>query len=162
MGWRMTITLHTYLLLSCSSLFAQQVSYCEPYSDRFTIRQEMLGKVGDYYWVSAMTRKRAVRHGNEFSGTEDRSFVIYDGRMGVKGMIDDPPYTNNSVREYLVMSDEHFDRVNLLTVDGKETEVRLQRYEQDGEALEPDHTIGRFPFNEPGTSFMMVRSLDRT
>ncbi|GGB17330.1 hypothetical protein [Puia dinghuensis] len=162
MGWRTTITLHTYLLLSCSSLFAQQVSYCEPYSDRFTLRQEMMGKVGDFYWVSATTRKKAVRHGNEISGTEERNFVVYDGRMGVKGMIDDPPYTNKSIREYLVMTDEHFDRVNLLTADGKETEVRLQRYEPDGEALEPDHTIGVFPFNEPGTSFMLVRSLDRT
>jgi len=161
MGWRMTITLHTYLLLSCSSLFAQQVSYCEPYSDRFTLRQEMLGKVGDYYWVAAMNRKRAIRHGNDFTSMEERSFVIYDGRMGVKGMIDDPPYAVNSVREYLVTTDDHFDRVNLLASGGKETEVRLQRYEPGGEALEPDHTIGVFPFSEPGTSFMLVRSQDR-
>ncbi|HLZ88046.1 MAG TPA: hypothetical protein VKQ52_12415, partial [Puia sp.] len=156
----MTITLHTYLLLSCSSLFSQQVSYVEPYSDRFTLRQEMLGKVGDYYWVSAITRKRAVRR-SEFASTEERNFMIYDGRMSLKSLLDDPPYTVNSVREYLVAADDHFDRVNLLNAGSRETEVRLQRYEPGGEALEPDHTIGDFPFAEPGTSFMLVRSQDR-
>jgi hypothetical protein len=120
----------------------------------------MLGKVGDYFWVSAINRKRMIRHGNEFSTTEERDFVVYDGRMGVKGMIEDPLYTMNSIREYLVVADEHFDRINLLR-SGRETEVRLQRYEAGGEALEPDHTIGIFPFTEPGTSFMLVRSLDR-
>lgn len=159
MGWRMTITLHTFVLLSCSSLFAQRVSYCEPYSDRFTLRQEMLGKVGDYYWVSAINRKKVIRR-SIFSATEDREFVIYDGRMGVKSMVEEPAYTVNSVREYMVIADDHFDRINLLR-NGKETDVRLQRYEAGGEALEPDHNIGVFPFTEPGTSFMLVRSLDR-
>ncbi|HXB09335.1 MAG TPA: hypothetical protein VNW04_19555 [Puia sp.] len=156
----MTITLHTYFLLSCSPLFAQQVSYCEPYSDRFTLRQEMLGKVGEYYWVSAVNRKKAVHRANEFTSTEERDFVIYDNKGGVKNMIDEPLYTLSSVREYLVAADEHFDRIDLLR-SGRETEVRLQRYESGGEALEPDHTIGIFPFTESGTSFMMVRSLDR-
>src|SRR5580658_7955376 len=62
MGWRLTITLHAFIFLHCSLLSAQEVSYCEPYSDRFTLRQEMLGKVGDFYWVSAITRKRALHH----------------------------------------------------------------------------------------------------
>jgi len=160
MGWRMMITLHAYLLLGCSSLFAQTVSYCEPYRDRFTLRQEMLGKVGDYYWVSAINRKKAVRAGNAFTNTEERDFVVYDSRMGMRSLIEDPVYAMNSIREYLVVTDEHFDRLNLLR-SGKETEVRLQRYEPTGEAMEPDHTIGVFPFIEPGTSFMLVRSLDR-
>src|SRR5712664_83529 len=127
MGCRMTITLHALLLLSCSSLFAQQVSYCEPYSDRFTLRQEMLGRVGEYYWVAAINRKKAVRHGNEFSSTEERDFIVYDAKKGMSSMIEDPLYTMNSVREYLITSDEHFDRINLLR-GGRETEVRLQRY----------------------------------
>jgi hypothetical protein len=159
MGWRMTITLHTCLLLSCSSVLSQQVSYCEPYTDRFTLRQEMLGKVGDYFWVSSSNRKRIPR-GSAFANNEERDFVIYDGKSGVKGILEEPLYTVNSVREYLVTSDEHFDRINLLQ-NGRETEVRLQRYEAGGEALEPDHNIGIFPFLEPGTSFMLVRSLDR-
>lgn len=158
---RMMITLYTsLLLLSCCSLFAQQVSYCEPYSDRFTLRHEMLGKVGDYYWLSVVNRKKAVRRGNEFSSTEDREFVVYDSKNAVRSMIGDPPYTVSSVREYLIAADDHFDRIDLLR-NGKETEVRLQRYEPTGEALEPDHNIGIFPFTESGMSFMLVRSLDR-
>lgn len=162
MGRRMTTALLAYLMLSSSSLFAQQVSYCEPYSDRFTMRQEMLGKVGDFYWVSAISRKRVARHSTEISGMEERNFIVYNSRMNLMGLIDDPPYSGNSIREYLVTTDEHFDRVNLLNTDGKEVEVRLQRYEPGGEAIEPDHTIGVFPFSEPGTSFVLVRSLDRT
>jgi hypothetical protein len=120
----------------------------------------MLGKVGDYYWVSAVNRKKVVRRPNAFTSLEERDFVVYDSKNGMRSLIEDPLYTVNSVREYLVAADEHFDRINLLR-SGKETEVRLQRYEPSGEALEPDHTIGVFPFLEPGTSFMLVRSLDR-
>src|SRR5258708_10184536 len=101
MGWRMTITLHTLFLLGFSSLSAQQVSYCEPYSDRFTLRQEMLGKAGDFYWVSTINRKKAIRRATVFMNTEERDFVIYDGMMAVKNMIEYPPYTMNSFREYL-------------------------------------------------------------
>src|ERR1700742_674626 len=74
MGRRITITLHTLLFLHCSFLSsAQQVSYCEPYSDRFTLRQEMLGKIGDYFWVSSITRRRVPRHGGD-GNTEERHF----------------------------------------------------------------------------------------
>src|ERR1700734_1512261 len=70
MGWRLTITLHVFILLHCSLLSAQEVSYCEPYSDRFTLRQEMLGKIGDYYWVSAISKKRVT---HREANTEERN-----------------------------------------------------------------------------------------
>ncbi len=161
MGWRITITLHTLFFLHCSLLSAQQVSYCEPYSDRFTLRQEMLGKVGDFYWVSAISRKRVVKHNGENSATEERNFVVYDPRMNVSNLVSDPPYVISSIKEYLVATDDHFDRVHLLNADNKETEVRLQRYEANGELAGPDHNVAIFPFSENGNSFMLVRSQDR-
>ena len=161
MGWRITITLHTLFCLHCSLLSAQQVSYCEPYSDRFTLRQEMLGKVGDYYWVSAISRKRVVKHNGENSATEERNFVVYDPRMNVSNLLTDPPYVISSIKEYLVLADDHLDRLHLLSADNKETEVRLQRYEANGELSGPDHNVAVFPFSDNGNSFMLVRSQDR-
>jgi hypothetical protein len=161
MGWRITITLHTLFFLHCSLLSAQQVSYCEPYSDRFTLRQEMLGKVGDYYWVSAISRKRVVKHNGENSATEERNFVVYDPRMNVSNLLTDPPYVISSIKEYLVLADDHLDRLHLLSADNKETEVRLQRYEANGELSGPDHNVAVFPFSDNGNSFMLVRSQDR-
>src|ERR1700761_4956871 len=158
MGWRLIITLHVFLFLHCYSLSAQQVSYCEPYSDRFMLRQEMLGKVGDYYWLSAITRRKPTRND---ASTEERNFIVYDTRMNVSTLIPDPPYVNSSIKEYLVLADDHMDRLHLLN-DGKQVQVRLQRYEPGGEASVPDHNVAVFPFSENGNSFMLVRSQDRT
>lgn len=158
MGWRLVITLHFLFLLHCSLLSAQEVSYCEPYADRFTLRQEMLGKIGDFYWVSAITRRRPT---HQEPNTEERNFVVYDSRMNVISLILDPPYSISSIKEYLVAADDHFDRVQLLNADNKETEVRLQRYLPDGQLAGPDHNIAVLPFTESGNSFMMVRSQDR-
>src|SRR5579872_6332546 len=159
MGWRLIITLHTLIYLPFSFLSAQQVSYCEPYSDRFTLRQEMLGKVGDYYWVSAINRRKPTHRD---PSTEERNFVVYDPRMNVTNVINDPPYAISSIKEYMVIADDHFDRLHLLNADNKEVEVRLQRYSSDGELEGPDHNVAVFPFSESGNSFMLVRSQDRT
>jgi hypothetical protein len=161
MGWRLTITLHTLLFLRCTLLSAQQVSYCEPYKDRFTLRQEMLGKVGDFYWVSAVTRKRVLHH-DPNENTEERNFVIYDERMNVMNLIPDPPYVISAIKEYLITTDDHFDRLHLLSPDNKTVQVRLQRYAPDGQFDGPDHDVAEFPFSEGGNSFMLVRSQDRT
>lgn len=160
MGWKPFIPLLFLSFCHCSSLDAQQVSYCEPYSDRFTIHQDMLGKLGDYYWVSSISRRKVNHRSNE--PTEERNFVIYDTRMNISNVIPDPPYATSSVKEYLVISDDHFDRLQLLNSDNKEVEVRLQRYDPDGSDSGPDHDIAVFPFNEPGNSFILVRSQDRT
>ncbi len=141
-------------------LSAQQVSYCEPYSDRSTLRQEMLGKVGDYFWVSAISRKRVIRHSGD-GISEERNLVVYDPRMNVINLINDPSYVVSSIKEYLVVTDDHFDRLHLLNTDNKEVEVRLQRYAPDGALSGPDHNVARFPFSESGNSFMLVRSQDR-
>ena len=122
----------------------------------------MLGKIGDYFWVSAITRRKVMRHSGENASTEERSFVVYDSRMNVVNLIGDPPYVISSIKEYLIATDDHFDRVHLLNSDNKETEVRIQRYTEDGELAGPDHNIAVFPFSESGNSFMMVRSQDRS
>jgi hypothetical protein len=119
----------------------------------------MLGRIGDYYWVSAITRRRVT---SRESSTEERNFVVYNQRMNVTNLIPDPPYAISSIKEYLVATDEYFDRVQLLNADNKEIEVRLQRYAPDGQFFGPDHNVAVLPFSEPGNSFMLVRSQDRS
>jgi hypothetical protein len=93
---------------------------------------------------------------------EERNFVVYDQRMNVVNLIGDPPYVASSVKEYLVTTNTHFDRLHLLSSGRKEMEVRLQRYEPDGAVTEPDRNIAVFPFSEPGNSFLLIRSQDQT
>ena len=137
MGWG-TIAVCFVVILHCSLLSAQQVSYCEPYSDRFTLRQEMVGKVGDYYWVSAIS-KRKVTHRTAI--TEERDFVVYDQRMNLSTLIQDPPYEASSIKEYLVTTDDYFDRVQLLNADNKEIEVRLSTSNEPVDALSETYDV---------------------
>jgi hypothetical protein len=156
---RFTITLHALFLFSSSCVYSQEVTYCEPYNDRFTVQQELLGRVGDYYWLAATSRVKAPRR--MMGVVEERNFVIYDQRMNVANLISDPPYVASSVKEYLVTTNMHFDRLHLLSSGRKEMELRLQRYEPDGSITEPDRNIAVFPFTEPGNSFLLVRSEDQ-
>jgi hypothetical protein len=148
------------IFLFCGGVYAQQVMYCEPYNDRFTVEQDLAGRVGDYYWLAATSRIRTPRRTQGI--IEERNFVVYDQRMSVANLIEDPSYAMSAVKEYLITSNGHFDRLHLLNSGRKEMEVRLQRYEPDGSIKEPDRNIAVFPFSEPGGSFLLVRSEDQT
>jgi hypothetical protein len=159
-----TICLFACLVLSCSVLAAQQVTYCEPYSDRFTLREEMLGKVGDYYWVSMITRKKVMRHaaGPLADNNDERSFVVYDNRMSPVNLIGNFSCPGDLLKEYMIAGQDHFDQLFLSGNGRKEVRVLLQRYDPDGRPAGPGRAVGRFPFNEPGGSFLLVRSEDRS
>ena len=65
-----------FFILSAYRLAAQEVTFCEPYSDRFTIKEDLMGKVGEYYWVSMTSRKRTSKRSAAWE--EERSSIIYD------------------------------------------------------------------------------------
>ena len=145
MGWRLTIQL-SLCLLYCSSISAQRVYYCEPYSDRFTLREELLGKVGEYYWVATTTRKRVPRRSAEYAA-EERNFTIYNTRMNLINQIGEASYTGDPIKEYIITTYDHFDQVHLLKTDKKQVEVWLHRYEPDGLAPMSGRVFGTFPFD---------------
>src|SRR5580700_3299136 len=111
MGPRMLACLGILLLLSGHRLNAQEVTFCEPYSDRFTIREEMLGKVGDYYWVSMTSRKRPAKRSPAWE--EERSFIVYDIRMTAVNEISHFSCPGEELKEYLINSPDHFDQLYL-------------------------------------------------
>ena len=161
MGWRFTILISLFVL-SCSSLSAQRVFYCEPYSDRFTLREELLGKVGNYYWVSSTTRKRVSRRTVDAAAAEERNLAVYNTRMNLVNLIGEAIYKGDPIKEYIVTTADHFDQVHLVNNGKKQIEVWLQRFEPNGQITVPALSIGAFPFEEPGNSFMLVRSEDRS
>jgi hypothetical protein len=160
MGWKLTIYVGVCLLFNIPYLSAQRVLYCEPYSDRFTLREDFAAKVGDYYWVETTSRKRTSRHNAAANEGEERTFDIYDARMSLVNMIGSSSYPGNPIKEYLVSDEDHFDNVHLLAAD-KKVIVWLQRYDPVGQPIGEGQAVGDFPFFEPGTSFLLIRSEDR-
>lgn len=159
MRWSLMIIVGLCLDMS-GSLKAQQVTFCEPYSDRFTVKEEMLGRVGDYYWVSMTTRKK-VRHAADPQAEDDRSFIIYDIRMAPINEISHFYCPGEVLKEYLINGREHFDQLYLSAAGHRKVGVWVQRYAPDGQPEGEGQVIGSFPFYEPGNSFLLVRSQDR-
>jgi hypothetical protein len=118
--------------------------------------------VGNYYWVATTTRKRVPKHTTDASAAEERNFTVYNTRMNLINIIGEASYAGDPIKEYIVTTYDHFDQVHLLKTDKKQVAVWLQRYEADGKATEPGRSIGSFAFDEPGNSFMLVRSEDRS
>jgi hypothetical protein len=142
-------------------LYAQRVMYCEPLSDRFTVRTELTGKVGDYYWVEMMSRRRVTRHTEDPGMAVDRNFVIYDEHMIPVNSTPAITRPDTLLKEYFVTGDRYFDQVNLLS-SNKKVIFFLQRYEPNGEPADEGRAIGNFPFREYPNSFLLVRSEDRS
>jgi hypothetical protein len=122
----------------------------------------MLGKIGNYYWVETTNRKKAPRHNADPSAAEERYLAVYDTRMNLTSLIGDVDYPGAPIKEYLIPNEDHFDQVHLLKTDRKHVAVWLERWDPDGQPAGPGRSVGVFPFDEPGNSFMLVRSADRS
>jgi hypothetical protein len=153
-------------------LSAQEVTFCEPYSDRFTLKEELLGKVGDYFWVSMTTRKKTSRHSSVMEDAEERFFIVYDKRMRGVNEITHFTCPGQVLKEYLVNGGDHFDQVYLSTGGGQgdaavqvpamKVNIWVQRYAPDGQPVGVGRVIGGYPFLETGNGFLLVRSEDRS
>src|SRR5579872_4289453 len=62
MRTRVMAGLGVFILMTGSRLGAQEVTFCEPYSDRFTVNEELVAKIGNYFWVEMTSRQRPTRH----------------------------------------------------------------------------------------------------
>jgi len=141
-----------------SSVSAQHVLYCEPTGDRYTLRTDLAGRVGEYFWMQSTHRKRPTGRGPHV--TEEQYFDIYNARTKQVSTVPSYPVSDATLKEYLVAGDEYFDQLILLGV-GKKTLLFLQRYQADGRPIDLGRIIDTLPFNESGNSFILVRSEDR-
>ncbi|HXB33942.1 MAG TPA: hypothetical protein VNV35_10990, partial [Puia sp.] len=160
MGPRMMACLGVLFLLAGYRLDAQEVTFCEPYSDRFTIREEMLGKIGEYYWISMVSRQRPTKHST--GAAEERTFMIYDFRMKPVNEISHFSCPGAELKEYLIINSDHFDQLYLSENANRQVDFWVQRYLPDGQPMGNGRKVGSMPFYEPGNSFLLVRSEDRS
>jgi hypothetical protein len=160
MGPRMTTCLGVLLLLTGYRLCAQEVTFCEPYSDRFTIQEEMLGKIGGYYWISMVSRQRPTKHVT--GPVEERSFMIYDFHMRAVNQVTHFSCPGAELKEYLIVNSDHFDQLYLSENSNHQVDFWVQRYAPEGQPMGNGRKVGSMPFFEPGNSFLLVRSEDRS
>ncbi len=131
-------------------LCAQQVLYA-PYSRNISdARFEVIGKVGNSYWVHKAKEKRKRQSGF--------SFEVYDSRINWLKTI---PYTlSDSVfKEYFVAGNSYFDQL-LFQNAGHQTSVLLRRYTPEGDTVAIRDTVASFPSHMKGDDFLLLRSQD--
>jgi hypothetical protein len=160
MGCRILIHISVILLANITFLSAQRVMYCTPVDTRYSIRWEVAGKAGDYYWIEITSRQRETKH-HTGPAIEQRVFDIYDTRMNPVNTVPSYPVSDTTLKEYFVPGARYFDQVILLA-GHKKTIALVQRYEPQGSATANVEEIAEFPFSEPGNSFLLVRSEDRS
>jgi hypothetical protein len=149
-------------MANISFLAAQHVMYCTPVDNRYNIRWEVAGRAGDYYWIATTsTRRGPGRHHGDAAVEERKNFDIYDLRMNPVGTIPAYPVSDTTLKEYFVPGEQYFDELVLLA-GNKQTLVMLQRYEPAGNPVDGGRVVGAFPFTEPGNSFLLIRSEDRS
>jgi hypothetical protein len=156
------ICICVWLVANNLRLTAQRVMYCTPVNDRFSIRWELAGRSGDYYWILTTTRKRVIgRPGSEMPVLEELHFDIYNSRMIQVHSVPSFPITDSTIKKYFIGGDRFFDELVLLS-GHKKTTLVVQRYQSDGILGSERKLVGELPFNEPGNSFLLIRSEDRS
>ncbi|HLI93132.1 MAG TPA: hypothetical protein VKU83_05970 [Puia sp.] len=159
MRTRVMAGLGVFILMTGSRLGAQEVTFCEPYSDRFTVNEELVAKIGNYFWVEMTSRQRPTRHSADPG--EDRLFVIYNNRMKAINEVNHIACPGTEIKEYLIADSDHFDQLFLAENANRHVDLWVQRYTPDGMAVGSERKVGEMPFFEPGNSFLLVRSADR-
>ena len=152
---RVRINVVVVMLLSFHSLMAQRVLYSPVIYDRYQSKFEVVGKTSDYYWLLSERKQ----HSKRFDVIE-QSFQVYNERLNLVNTITDAPIPANALKEYLIAGRNYFDKMFLLQ-DSNKINISLQRFSQDGSSYSASKIIASFPFNEPGNSFLLIRSEDK-
>ena len=153
MRYRIAIGFSLALICSSSLLPAQRVLYCAPAEDRFTLRVELAGRAGSYYWVQT-----AKKVGSQ----EKLQFEIYDERMKAVNTIPFS-FSDTAFKEYLLFGESYFEQMALVAgPTPNTTSVLVKRYDPGGSTWGDARLVGFLPFAESGNSFLLVRSADRS
>ena len=157
---RMQISAGVLLLLNTYFLEAQRVLYSPIVEDHSMARFGVAGKAGDFYWVQEEKWKKKVKHLTDSWVNKEQIFEIYDSRMNLVKTVFPSNPTDSVLKEYFVAGDRYFDQL-LLVAGNKKTSLVLERYTAAGQLVSDRRIIDSFSFNEPGNSFLLVRSEDK-
>src|SRR6266702_927814 len=118
MRYRIVIGISIPLIFHVFFLSAQRVLYVAPVEDRFTLRVDLAGRAGSYYWIQ--TSKRIGAH-------EERQFEVYNERMKPVNTVPFS-FSDTAMKEYLVFGESYFEQLALVG-DVKTTRVLVKRYD---------------------------------
>jgi len=147
------------LLIFClSKLPAQRVLYSPVINYYQADHFEPLGKAGNHYWLQRYRGKRTITIPAS-PGSIDRQpyFDIYDSRLNLVRTINSPSITDSTLKEYFICNSNCFDQLTLFS-GGKKTFFSINRYTTDGMLVSENKIIDSLPFEEPGNSFLLLRS----
>jgi len=147
------------LSLSTEIICAQKVLYSPFIGTQPATRFEVVGKVGNYYWIQkSKTKFRSKKPAEPWLDDKGLRFEIYDARMNFLKTI--PSFLSvDLIKEYLIPGDEYFDQLFLQPSD-KKILALLDRYTPDG-ILNGRDTIAEFPRNMKCGDFLLIRSANR-
>lgn len=148
------------LLLISHIMAAQRVLYSPTVDNRSVLRFTVAGKSGDFYWVHKVKRKKRVSQRAEDWMKEEQFFDVYDSRLQLVNAVPAAPLTASTLKKYLLCGSQYFDEL-ILQRNLQQTVARLRRYQPDGGLL-TDSMVARFPFAEPGYSFLLTTSADKS
>ncbi|MFT3932108.1 MAG: hypothetical protein QM726_00720 [Chitinophagaceae bacterium] len=148
------------LILATHVLTAQRVVYSPIVESRLNEQFIVAGKTGNNYWVQTSRRKRHYASQAEEWMKYNQSFEVYDNRLQLLNNIPAADLTENAIKKYMVCGNRFFDEL-ILIKDRNQVNVQLRRYAADAGLL-ADSIIAQFPFSEPGNSFILTSSADKS
>ncbi|MBA4166021.1 MAG: hypothetical protein H0X41_00480 [Chitinophagaceae bacterium] len=120
---------------------------------------QVAGRTGNFYWVE---KEKPLNHSTKNTERSFRQvFEVYDSRMNLVRQVAGALLTDETVKEYLVAGQMHFDQLLLLAGDGK-TNLLLKRFASDGQADDPSRMVDSLPFSADGTDIILLRSPGRS
>ena len=148
------------LLLGSNWTSAQKVLYSPFINDPFDIA----GKVGNFYWIERREKPKPIKKHtvpNPDDLVEKQVFDIFNEHMYLVNRTDPYKIADTTVKEYYVCNDDFFDQLILLACVGK-TNFVINRFSGEGEMVASEKIIFTLPFNEPGNSYCLIRSEDKS
>jgi hypothetical protein len=138
---------------------AQRVRYSPFVNDSFIVA----GKAEQYYWIEKFQRPHSIRQ--RFAPptwTQNQQFEIYDARLIPAGRAEGMAVSESTLKQYFIGGDEFFDQLLLTQLKSGRVQATVKRFHPQGDPVWESKTVLSFPFPEAASSFLLVRSADRS
>lgn len=139
-------------------LTAQRVIYSETLNNRSSIRFQVIGKSGNYYWVEKLKKQKSTNRRSTESVNEIQSFGLLDARLNlVSERV--PQIIPGTLKQWLVCGEQGLDQI-IVTGESGKTQIISKRYLVDMET--GTKVIDSLPFSADASCLLLVRSGDRS
>src|SRR4030095_4487164 len=113
-------------------LTAQQVIYSETLNNRSSIRFQVIGKSGDFYWIEKLQKQKSANRRSAESVYTIQSFGLMDARLNLISELAAPQVIPETLKQWLVCGNKGLDQI-IITGELGKTQIRCNRYRTDAE-----------------------------